>query len=224
MGADAVAPVQARTEGAEMTVPERYGGGKMGNIVFVDIDDVLLTARAHALPSNAERIGRMSAGKAFGLDLLDALPTAFDPCAVAWLNRLATGVAAKIVVHSSWRAQFSAEEIGAHLVSQGVAAEHLHSKLCCPYAAMSTKAENIAEWLSAVGDTGLWACLDDEASVGKGLKKCGLTPISRYSDGERPRGLFVHVDPRTGFGPKEYAVALSHFGIEDFLPLKGSVR
>ena len=194
----------------------------MTRCVLLDIDDVLLTARAHVLPTNLARIEIMAAGKAHGLDLLDALPLTFDPIAVAWLNRLTLLTSAKIVVHSSWRNQFSGEEIRAHLLSQGVTGESLHDDLCCPGGPMSNKANDIEMWLSEHPEVSRWVCIDDDKAVGHGLKKLGLIPARRNTV-PKAAGCFIEVDPAIGFGPRDYRTALEHFGIRDVLPMKGSV-
>lgn len=196
----------------------------MRKIAFLDIDDVLLTARAHALPLNAARIERMASGLSFGLDLLDALPIEFDPCAVAWFNRLIKLTEAKVVVHSSWRAQFTPDEIRSHLVSQGIDPATLHADLCCPGGPMSSKAEDIQAWLQEHPEVTKWVCLDDEARVGKGLLELGLlscSPNGRPQDKDAV-GCLVQIDARTGLGPKEYREALKHFELSDCLPMRGA--
>jgi len=189
---------------------------------FLDIDDVVLTARAHVLPANVDRIEKMAAGEANGLNLLDALPLAFDPVAVAWLNRLTLLSVAMIVVHSSWRGQFSTVDIRAHLLSQGITETSLHEDLCCPGGPMSSKANDIEMWLSEHPEVSRWVCVDDDKAVGRELKELGLIPARRNWD-VQSAGCFLEVDPAIGFGPRDYQLALEHFGIRDVLPVKGSV-
>lgn len=183
----------------------------MIRIVFIDIDDVLLTARAHALPENAARIERMEAGGAYGLDLFGALPIAFDPCAVAWLNRIVAVAGAKIVVHSSWRGHFSDVQIRGHLLSQGIPAASLHSDLCCPGGPMTSKAEDICLWLQEHPGVDAWVAFDDDPNVAKGVKRLKLAG-----------GEVVTVNPRCGLGPGDHARALRVFGVADLLPRKDS--
>lgn len=161
-------------------------------VVFLDIDDVLLTSRAYALAENLARIERME------------LPTTFDPVAVAWLVRLCRLAAARVVVHSSWRGHIGTDETIAHLAGQGIEPGLFHRVPACPCTPLSTKAEDIRAWLEACGADD-WVVLDDAKSLGKALLRSGVTG----------RGLFLHVNPAAGFGPSDYWRAMRHFGAVD---------
>lgn len=159
-------------------------------IVFLDIDDVLLTKRARALTANIARLER------------GGPPDVFDPVAVAWLVRLCRLSSAKVVVSSSWRNHMSTPEILDHLISQGIAADLFHAVPCCPRRELSTKAEDIQAWLAA-NSTDIWVALDDDRALARAL---GNTP---------GRGLVVQINAAAGFGPVGYWRAMRHFGASD---------
>ncbi|RAU20746.1 hypothetical protein CU669_16820 [Paramagnetospirillum kuznetsovii] len=195
----------------------------MTKIAFLDIDDVILTGRAHALPANIARLEAFRATDGVGLTLLESQPATFDPVAVAWLNRLAQLSGAKIVVHSSWRKSVGDRETVAHLISQGVEAAYLHEKPCCPWKFTSPKIHDISLWLDSAEERGevieQFVVIDDsdvwrssESDEPSDLDDDGrpYSPMARH-----PQGLMVQVDPAVGFSPADYRKALDFFGVED---------
>jgi hypothetical protein len=200
----------------------------MTSILFLDIDDVLLTGRSHALPANIARREALHATKGVGLTLLESQPATFDPVAVAWLNRLAQLTGAKIVVHSSWRKSVGNRETVEHLISQGVEAAYLHSRPYCQWKFTSPKIHDISLWLDSaeergeiieqfvvIDDSEVWRSSEDTISavyeeVHVGDDGRPFDPVLRH-----PQSLMVQVDPAVGFSPADYRKALDFFGVTD---------
>lgn len=171
-------------------------------VLFLDIDDVLLTVRSHALPENAARLAALHGG-ASASDA-DRLPVRFDPVAVAWLNRTTETSEACIVIHSSWRHHFGLDDTASHVRAQGVL--RLHPKApCCPVAQTPMdKSADIDAWLAAAARRGEviedYAILDDH-----------------LIDPPDSDGVLVRIDPRTGYGPEAHLEVLRRFGFEETL-------
>jgi hypothetical protein len=188
----------------------------MTRLVFLDIDDVLLTDRALSLPSNVARLVAMERGEHYGQRIMDGLPNTFDPVAVAWLNRLTDVAAARVVIHSSWRYHIGEEDTVPHVLGQGVL--RLHDDSFCPMAAHACdKHLDIRAWLERHRDEAVaWVVLDDETRLGQALADIGLL-AGGADDGMPPigQGRYLRIDPATGFGPSDYFDALDHFGGAD---------
>jgi hypothetical protein len=119
-------------------------------IVFLDIDGVLLTRRAFALPAN-EALYR----EAIGLDKEAAgahrrtIPSrvSFDPTSVALLTRLCERSGAKIVIHSNWRRNVGSKETKNALVANGIPENLFHGDFACSFRRSSEKGHDIIDWL-----------------------------------------------------------------------------
>lgn len=117
-------------------------------ILMLDIDGVLLSGRAMLLPGNEHKLGqrRVTAGQHSVRD--EALKAAFDPAAVALVNRICRVAGAKIVVHSNWRKSVGLAETRTKLIEQGIAEDLLHEHWSTPIRAphRDEKASEIIGW------------------------------------------------------------------------------
>ena len=112
-------------------------------VIFLDVDGVLMTGRAWAMPENAGACERAR------LDPKAAAMTArFDPAAMGLLNELVRDTGARLVISSSWRYTVGPDQTLAKLVEQGVSADSFHVEWCCPLNRFrSDKLRDIRSWL-----------------------------------------------------------------------------
>ncbi|MDB5363899.1 MAG: hypothetical protein JWO51_5196 [Rhodospirillales bacterium] len=96
----------------------------MDQIVFLDIDGVLMPAKAWLLPANKPLLDGPRAGR--------ALKARFDPTAVALLNRLIERTQAKLVICSDWRKTVGAAETLEKLVAEGIPRAAFHDDFSTP--------------------------------------------------------------------------------------------
>lgn len=115
------------------------------NVVFLDIDGVLLSGRAWALPGN--NLDGVPKGGAH-VPIMDVVKgVRFDPVAVALVNRLCERTGARLVVHSNWRRNVGLETTRLKLVEQGIDGGHFHEDWACRWKLSSDKGHDIHDWL-----------------------------------------------------------------------------
>lgn len=170
-------------------------------IIFLDIDGVLLPARARVLPENLRRLGSIVASVCSNAPRSERYPVDFDPVAVALVNRLCELSDARIVIHSDWRRVSKRNWLHQHLIAQGILPGHLHEHWFALMDGLSsTKAGDIHSWISKHRPES-FVVIDDHP-----LDRFGVEPLS-----ER----LVLVDGTEGFLLRDYAKALDLLETED---------
>jgi hypothetical protein len=199
----------------------------MMRIVFIDIDGVLLSAKAWCLSANAEARDMMLARKR--LEALSRMT--FDACAVALLNRLCEKTAAQLVIHSNWRRTVGARIARETLIRVGVEERNFHSEFCCPLKLTSTKRHDVTAWLmrNRVAPEPKWpegVPEDPWAPRTKRQEKL-LRAYNRQLDDHGIEFLVIdddaigledrqiRVDPYDGFSAGDYRVAVAFFEAVD---------
>lgn len=143
-------------------------------IIFLDIDGVMLPERAYALPENVAEV--KSAGS---MSFARPERVALHPEAVDALSQLgARHPEAKLVLCSSWRHNLGVAPTIACLTRHGVDQDFWHEDPACPwvpptaYAAelgattSSSKAADILAWLNKhLGAISTWVVLDDDGDL-----------------------------------------------------------
>lgn len=140
-------------------------------ILFLDIDGVVLPDRAHFLPD----------------PMISEFYVKFDPCSVAILNNICASEGFKIVVHSSWIRSGMVEgvlscSVKEHCIGQGIKDDLFHEDWSCD-GSISWRYHRIQEWLNRhptddyvilddtpPSDTDTWAltnffCCDEEVGI-----------------------------------------------------------
>lgn len=136
-------------------------------IVFLDIDGVLLPRKAWALPANVAHMQALEADPKHSVGKA-ALGTAFDPSAVALVNRLCSTTGARLVVHSNWRRNVGLAETRAKLIAEGIDGSLFHEDWACGFRRTSEKHHEIGWWLddhrtNPCGDPPEWTQYETEA-------------------------------------------------------------
>jgi hypothetical protein len=114
-------------------------------VIFLDIDGVLYTRKAGYLPANRLLYESMAEVNYGPRDV--AIRLAFDPCAVALVNRLAETAEASLVLISDWRRVVGFEETYEKLVEQGVDSKHFHAAWDAAFFRDSSKAADVLAWV-----------------------------------------------------------------------------
>lgn len=187
-------------------------------VIFLDIDGVMLPARAYALPENFRR-QQLIGTPGYTGDLIDCLPVDFDPIAVALVNRMAELSGARIVLHSDWRRHYEKDVLRGHVIRQGLDEAHLHADwwIGAPFA--QRKQETLVGWLRShdllagldEGDGGFVVIDDDPV----------FTPARNLACDETRRRLtllerrHVRVDGEVGLALADYRHALKILGCSD---------
>jgi hypothetical protein len=196
-------------------------------ILFLDIDGVLLPARAWAQPANAEARRLM---RQRGRDAMREAQelVAFDSLAVGLVNRLAAVTGARIVIASNWRYSFGVEGTRDKLLAQGLDAALLHEHHSCPRTSVMRweKARDIDEWLQVHRMTPLprrprFVPFDRRTAAYKARWERwqaardahGVTFVTLDDDPGLPS--VVLVDPEDGVSCRDYRVACRALGGED---------
>jgi len=170
-------------------------------IVFLDIDGVLLPARARVLPENLRRLGSIVASVSANLPRRERYPIDFDAVAVALVNRLCELSDARIVIHSDWRLVSERDWLHQHMIAQGILADHLHEHWFALMEGLSSsKADDIGLWI-ARHKPSPFVIIDDD--------RLGHSPFEPLAD------RLVEVDGIEGFLLRDYGKALDLFGTED---------
>jgi len=180
-------------------------------VIFIDIDDVLLNARALVLPANRRFLQNNNLA-------VDPHLVVFDPISIEMLNRIADLSRSRFVLSTSWR---YSPGIGATLDAlqrNGLSAGALHSDPYCPLAGARAdgtagKVRDMENWLDQHPDQHAWVTLDNDPN---------LAPLlaPRAAVG---RGLVIQIDPLVGISARDYSLALQHLGVgrdPDLLPFK----
>lgn len=171
------------------------------NIIFLDIDGVLLPARARVLPENLRRIGSFVDSVSKNLPRSERYPVDFDPVAVALVNRLCELSDAKIVVHSDWRRVSKRNWLHSHLIAQGILPDHLHEHWFAIMEGLhSSKADDIGLWI-AKHKPDRFVIIDDDR-----LSHSPLEPLT---------GRLVKIDGIDGFLLRDFARCLDLLETED---------
>lgn len=197
-------------------------------VLFLDIDGVLLSGRAWALPENAEPERLARAGQ-----MADALRgVRFDPVSVALVNRLCSRSGAQIVCHSTWRMTYGQERTQQKLLEQGIDAGHLHPTLCRTQGSQIEKWRDISLWLEANRLTPApeWPTGIERFPFSRPYTRSEQRQIEQYERDLANRGIDylvldddrmyesvpqIVVDPSEGLTVADYRVALGYFGGED---------
>lgn len=172
----------------------------MTRIVFIDIDDVLLSARALVLPGNRRFL------KAQGLSV-DPQLVVFDPIGIEMLNRIGELADARFVLSTSWRYSLGVRPTLDALQRNGLSAKFFHIDPCCPLGGARSdgaagKARDIGYWLDQHQGIQAWVTLDNDP---------GLAPLLAAYPPSR-RGLAIQVDPMVGISARDYGRVLQHLG------------
>jgi len=172
----------------------------MDRVIFVDIDDVLLSARALVLRGNRQFLREQ------GLAVNSRL-AAFDPIGIEMLNRIAELADARFVLSTSWRYSVGPSATIDALKRNGLSAAKFHPNPSCElrgtYAdGAAGKARDIAAWLDYHAEVEAWVTLDNDPSLSVYLEK----EVQGF------RGLVIEVDPLVGISARNYSEALQHLG------------
>ena len=172
----------------------------MERAVFLDIDDVLLTARALVLSNNRRFL------RANGL-AVDARLVTFDPIGIEMLNRIAELTDARFVLSTSWRHTVGVELTLEALQRNGLSGSKLHADPYCPLTGsridgVTGKARDIRAWLALHKDVEAWVAIDNAPSLAVEMRATASTA----------RGLVIEVDPLVGISARDYSLALQHLG------------
>lgn len=197
-------------------------------VLFLDIDGVLLSGRAWALPDNAEPERLARAGQ-----ITDALRgVRFDPVAVALVNRLCSRSGAKLVCHSTWRMTYGRERTQQKLLEEGIDAAHLHPALCRTHGSQIDKWRDISLWLEAnrVTPAPEWPQVIERFPFSRPYTRSEQRQIEQYERDLANTGIDylvldddrmyesvpqIVIDPFEGLTVADYRVALGYFGCED---------
>lgn len=111
------------------------------NVLFLDIDGVLISSRSR---------------------LAQATYPAFDPVSCGLVEMVTQHCCAEIVICSAWRENRSRYEMETILSTVGISSERLHSDWATPVLD-GQRSKEIKAWLEAHPETVRYAVLDDDA-------------------------------------------------------------
>jgi hypothetical protein len=128
-------------------------------VIFLDIDGVLLPARAYVMRTQARR-----------------LPP-FDPIGVSMVTRLCEETGAKLVISSTWRKRRPRAEMCVVLLENGFEAPGalMHEDWATPVLDSQPRGQQIAAWLRNHPTVETYVALDDDPSIA-GLSGAVLCP------------------------------------------------
>ena len=161
------------------------------NIIFLDIDGVLLPDRAKFLPNQTK-----------------PYLTVFDPCAVGIINRICKETDALLVIHISWlRATAlvgqhcvpSVTSVEEHMINQGLNADYFHDDSEALWRFSGTRWQAISDWLND-HNPDAWVALDDE-----------VCSYADYIMGTYPNGLIITTSKFNGIEYGHYLQIVGHF-------------
>ena len=186
----------------------------MDRVIFVDIDDVLLTDRAYLLPANIAELAICGV-----ISEADPAKIVFDPVGIAALNRLAELADARFVLSTSWRRVVGVQPTIDALARNGLDASSFHTDLSCPVEIAGreiSKARAIEAWLNR-HPVDRWVSLDDDDDLVEEMRR-----IAAHTDAF-PFGQVVWVDSCLGISTQAFASALQTL-TEKLDPILGRSR
>lgn len=133
----------------------------MRNIIFVDIDGVLLPGKMHLFDRNRKAVADFMAGSP------DGLVPYFDPVAVRMFQLWSTYSSAKIVFSTTWA--FRSErvvEFVKHIMASNDLNFVYHNHPVTPFGLTSNKLHNVGLWIDDYGRDGdNYLIVDDDYSL-----------------------------------------------------------
>lgn len=120
---------------------------KETRVIFLDIDGVLCTPRAHL-------------AYATGM-----LMRHYDPTSTRLLARLCRETGAEIVLSSTWRLSFNISHMDALLMNAGFGDVPWHTAWKTPSLREQSRGEEIAKWMEQHGTPDRYVILDDDSDM-----------------------------------------------------------
>lgn len=168
-------------------------------IVFLDLDDVLVTTPAAlALTENQRRLAAVRADPRLPRTV-DNMPTVPDPAAVERLVRLLEATGARIVLISNWRRSVPRADLERWLEAAGLK-PWLHEDWIAPSKITSLKIHDLGFWIGNHADFARGVVLDDDNWLTGGRL-------------DRPGVALVEVDGGEGLQGRHVDAALQALGV-----------
>lgn len=140
----------------------------MSPIIFLDIDGVL-NSDAFLREAATKDGGRIVLASGYYSETSDWDPrTHIDPARVARLNQILARTGAKVVVSSSWRTDFSLNELSGFLGHHGFVGELVD---VTPQLFNRERFVEIKRWLSNQANPPRFVILDDDRDAGYGFEQ-----------------------------------------------------
>jgi hypothetical protein len=134
------------------------------NVLFLDIDGVILPGRVLHSPANAACLVR---AKRDGLGLVETvLSLTFDADAIGYINDICRQTNARLVLSSDWRYRVGFEATREKLYREGLDDRHWHDHWDLPGIDGSSKGADIARWLPQHRPSRFVILDDDELAGG----------------------------------------------------------
>ena len=167
-------------------------------VIFIDIDDVLLTTRSLILPANRSLLKENSHTPDFSR-------VVFDPVGIQMLNRMAELSEGRFVLSTHWRYTVGVGSTLDALRRNGLTMSLFHASPYCPLIGaradgLTGKVRDISAWLEQHPEVSTWLILDNDHSLAVELATAA-------------QGLAITVDPHIGISVRDYRLALDHLGV-----------